>query len=199
MAIPRPHPRPPLMSRVEKGGVLAIIEIRPTFIKEIKAKQFEDESLNEPRKKTVSSKAQDVVLDVRDVLNFKGRIFVPRVDDLVQKMLSKSHGSRYHSNIDMAPFEALYRRKCMSPMGWFEAGDVKPFGVDLVQHAQDKVRSIQAKLLVVESRHKKYANHKVRDMTYLDGEQVLLKVSLIKGVMRFGKKGKLSPRYIGPF
>ncbi|WMV25987.1 hypothetical protein MTR67_019372 [Solanum verrucosum] len=75
----------------EKGGVLAIIEIRPTFIEEIKAKQFEDESLNELRKKTVSSKAQVVVLDVGDVLNFKGRIFVPRVDDLVQNMLSESH------------------------------------------------------------------------------------------------------------
>ncbi|WMV25978.1 hypothetical protein MTR67_019363 [Solanum verrucosum] len=57
----------------------------------------------------------------------------------------------------MALFEALYRRKCRSPIGWFEAGDVKPLGVDLVKDAQDK------------------------------------------GVMRFGKKGKLSPRYIRPF
>ncbi|WMV25988.1 hypothetical protein MTR67_019373 [Solanum verrucosum] len=60
----------------------------------------------------------------------------------------------------MAPFEALYRRKCRSPIGWFEAGDVKPLGVDLVKDTQDKARSIQAKLLVVESRQKKYANHK---------------------------------------
>ncbi|KAH0764726.1 hypothetical protein KY285_000597 [Solanum tuberosum] len=92
----------------------------------------------------------------------------------------------------MAPFEELYGRKCRSPIGWFEAGDVKPLGVDLVKKAQDKVRSIQAKLLAAQSQQKNYADCKA-------GEQVLLKVSPIKGVMRFGKKGKLSPRYIGPF
>ncbi|KAH0644860.1 hypothetical protein KY284_032744 [Solanum tuberosum] len=81
----------------------------------------------------------------------------------------------------------------------FEAGDVKPLGVDLVKDAQDKVRSIQAKLLAAQSRQKKYADHKVRDMAFQMGENVLLKVSLMKRVIRFGKKGKLSPRYIGPF
>ncbi|WMV50510.1 hypothetical protein MTR67_043895 [Solanum verrucosum] len=99
----------------------------------------------------------------------------------------------------MAPFEALYGRGCRSPIGWFEAGDVIPLGVDLMKDVQDKVRSIQTKLLVAQSRQKKYANRKVRDMTFQTGEQVLLKVSPIKWVMRFGKKGKLSPRYIGPF
>ncbi|KAH0729479.1 hypothetical protein KY290_000601 [Solanum tuberosum] len=99
----------------------------------------------------------------------------------------------------MTPFKALYGRKCRSPIGWFEAGDVKPLGVDLVKKAQDKVRSIQAKLLAAQSRQKKYADCKVRDVIFQAGEQVLLKVSPIEGVMRFGKKGKLSPRYIGPF
>ncbi|KAH0670765.1 hypothetical protein KY290_026159 [Solanum tuberosum] len=79
------------------------------------------------------------------------------------------------------------------------AGDVKPLGVDLVKDAQDKVRSIQARLLAAQSRKKKYADHKVRDMAFQIGENVLLKVSPMKRVMRFGKKGKLSPRYIGPF
>ncbi|WMV09621.1 hypothetical protein MTR67_003006 [Solanum verrucosum] len=63
----------------KKGGVLAKIEIRPIFIEDIKAKQFEDESLNELRKKTVSSKAQDLVLDAGGVLSFKERICVTRV------------------------------------------------------------------------------------------------------------------------
>ncbi|WMV31473.1 hypothetical protein MTR67_024858 [Solanum verrucosum] len=80
-----------------------------------------------------------------------------------------------------------------------EVGDVKPLRVDLVKDAQDKVRSIQAKLLAAQSRQKKYADHNVRDMTFQTGEKVLLKVSPMKGVMRFGKKGKLSSRYIGPF
>lgn len=58
-----------------------------------------------------------------------------------------SYNNNYHSSIDIAPFEALYGRECRSPIGWFEAGDVKPLGVDLVKDAQDKIRSIQAKLL----------------------------------------------------
>ena len=68
---------------------------------------------------------------------------------------------------------------------------MKPLGVELVKDAQDKVRSIQAKSLAAQSRQKKYEDHKVRDNVYL-------KVSPMKGVMRFGKKGKLSARYIGP-
>ena len=58
-----------------------------------------------------------------------------------------SYNNNYHSNIDLAAFEALYGRRFRSPIGWFEAGNVKPLGVDLVKDAQDKVRSIQVKLL----------------------------------------------------
>ena len=63
----------------------------------------------------------------------------------------------------------------------------------------DKVKFIQEKLLAAQSRQKEYADRKVRDLDFMEGEQVLLKVSPMKGVMRFGKQGKLSPRYIGPF
>ncbi|WMV18915.1 hypothetical protein MTR67_012300, partial [Solanum verrucosum] len=110
-----------------------------------------------------------------------------------------SYNNSYHFSINMTPFEALCGRGCRSPIEWFKAGDVKPLGVDLVKDAQDKVRSIQTKLLAAQSRKKKYADHKVRDMTFQTGENVLLKVSPMKGVMRFGKKGQLSRRYIGLF
>ena len=81
--------------------MLASIEVRATFIEEIKAKQFEDENLNELKKKTVIGKAQETTLDAEGVLSFKGRICVPRVDDLIQKLLTESHGSRYsiHSGL----------------------------------------------------------------------------------------------------
>ncbi|WMV26528.1 hypothetical protein MTR67_019913 [Solanum verrucosum] len=79
----------------ERGGVLASIEVRATFIEEIKAKQFDDENLEELRKKAAISKEQETTLDAEGVLNFKGRICVPRVDDLIQKLLAESHGSRY--------------------------------------------------------------------------------------------------------
>ncbi|WMV58339.1 hypothetical protein MTR67_051724 [Solanum verrucosum] len=90
----------------------------------------------------------------------------------------------YHSSIDIEPFEALYGRGCRSPIGWIKAGGVKPLGVDLVKDAQDKVRSVQAKLL----RQKKYVDHKVRDMTFQSGENDLLKVSHMQGVMRLVRK-----------
>ncbi|WMV47135.1 hypothetical protein MTR67_040520 [Solanum verrucosum] len=79
----------------KRGGVLVSIEVRTTFIEEIKAKQFEDENLEELKKKTTIGKAQETTLDTDGVLNFKRRICVPRVDDLIEKLLAESHGSRY--------------------------------------------------------------------------------------------------------
>ena len=99
----------------------------------------------------------------------------------------------------MAPFEALYGRRCRSPIGWFDAFEVRPWGTNLLRDSIEKVKSIQEKLLAEQSRQKEYADRKVRDLEFMEGEQVLLKVSPMKGVMRFGKRGKLSPRYIGPF
>ena len=74
-----------------------------------------------------------------------------------------------------------------------------PWGTDLLRKSLDKVKFIQKKLLAALNRQKEYADRRVRDLDFMEGEQVLLKVSPMKGVMRFGKRGKLSPRYIGPF
>ena len=68
-----------------------------------------------------------------------------------------------------------------------------------MRESLDKVKSIQEKLLAGQSRQKEYEDRKVRDLEFMEGEQVFLKVSPMKGVMRFGKRGKLSQRYIGPF
>ncbi|XP_070004525.1 uncharacterized protein [Nicotiana sylvestris] len=99
----------------------------------------------------------------------------------------------------MAPYEALYGRRCRSPVGWFELGEARFFGTDLVQDALDKVKLIQEWLRTAQSRQKSYTDRKVRDVSYMVGEKVLLNVSLMKGVMRFGKKGKLSPQFSGSF
>lgn len=73
--------------------MLARIEVRSTFIEKINTKQFEDE--NDLKEKTLSGKAQDEDLEVESVLNFKGRICVSQVDELIQNLLTESHGSRY--------------------------------------------------------------------------------------------------------
>lgn len=79
----------------ERGGVLGNIEVRGVFIEEIKAKQSVDEQLKELRNKIVFGKVQETTLDAGDVLNFKERICVPRVGDLIQSLLIESHGLRY--------------------------------------------------------------------------------------------------------
>ncbi|XP_070057202.1 uncharacterized protein [Nicotiana tomentosiformis] len=99
----------------------------------------------------------------------------------------------------MAPYEASYGRQCRTLVGWFEPGEARLLGTDLVQDALDKVKMIQEQLLTAQSRQKSYANRNVHDVAYMVGEKVLLKVSPMKGVMRFGKKGKLSPWHIVPF
>ncbi|XP_070002535.1 uncharacterized protein [Nicotiana sylvestris] len=99
----------------------------------------------------------------------------------------------------MAPYEALYGRQCRSPMDWFESGESRLLVTDLVQDALNKVKLIQERLRMAQSRQKSYVDRKVRDVSYMVGEKVLLKVSPMKDVMRFGKKSKLSPRFIGPF
>ncbi|WMV18977.1 hypothetical protein MTR67_012362 [Solanum verrucosum] len=95
-----------------------------------------------------------------------------------------SYNNSYHSTINMAPFEALYGKECSSPIGWFEAGDVKPLGIDLVKDAQDKVRRIQAKLLATQSRQKKYAHRKYEEkpVAILDRDVKKLRIKEIKSV-----------------
>ena len=87
-------------------------------------------------------------------------------------------------------------RRCRSPIGWFDAFEVRPWGTDLLR---DKVKCIQEKLLAAQSRQKEYADRKVRHLEFMEGEKISLKVLPMKGVIRFRKRGNLSPRYIGPF
>ncbi|XP_070054617.1 uncharacterized protein [Nicotiana tomentosiformis] len=99
----------------------------------------------------------------------------------------------------MASYDALYGRRCCSPIGWFEPGEARLLGTDLVCDAMENVKKIQEQLRTAQSRQKSYADRKVHDVVYMVGEKVLFQVSPMKGVMWFGKKGKLSTRFIGLF
>ncbi|XP_070050703.1 uncharacterized protein [Nicotiana tomentosiformis] len=91
----------------------------------------------------------------------------------------------------MALYEALYGRQCHSPVGWFASWEARLLATDLVRDTLEKVNLIQKQLCIAQSRQKSYVDRKVRDVAYMLGEKVILRVLL-------GKKGKLSPRYIGP-
>ncbi|XP_070006754.1 uncharacterized protein [Nicotiana sylvestris] len=88
----------------------------------------------------------------------------------------------------MVPYEALYGRRCRSPIEWFEAGETNVLGPDLVQKAMDKVQLIRQRLLAAQSRQKSYADKRRRDLVFTIGDKVFLRVSPMKGVMRFGKR-----------
>jgi hypothetical protein len=110
-----------------------------------------------------------------------------------------SYNNSYQTSIKMAPFEALYGRRCRTPLSWSQTGERKIFGPNLVMEAEDKVRLIQSNLKAAQSRQKSYADIRRRPLQFQVGDFVYLRVSPTRGVQRFGVKGKLAPRYIGPF
>ncbi|XP_070046789.1 uncharacterized protein [Nicotiana tomentosiformis] len=99
----------------------------------------------------------------------------------------------------MAPFEALYGTRCRSPIGWFDIGEAQMIGLDLMHQAIEKVKIITEQLKTAQSHQKSYSNVRRRDLKFKEDDWVFLKVSPMKGVMRFGKKGNLSLRYVGPY
>nr|GEU50756.1 putative reverse transcriptase domain-containing protein [Tanacetum cinerariifolium] len=105
----------------------------------------------------------------------------------------------YHVSIKAKPFEVLYGRKSRSPVCWSEVGDSQLTGPELIRETTEKIVQIKNRLLTARSRQKSYANVKRKPMEFKVRDKVLLKVSPWKGIIRFGKYAKLSPRYIGPF
>ncbi|XP_052880536.1 uncharacterized protein LOC128286837 [Gossypium arboreum] len=99
----------------------------------------------------------------------------------------------------MAPYEALYGRKCRTPLCWTQLGKRRVLGLELVSETEDKVRLIRDRLKAAFDRQKPYADLKRREIEYFMEDFVVLKVSLWKKVLRFGCKGKLSPRFIGSY
>jgi hypothetical protein len=99
----------------------------------------------------------------------------------------------------MSPFEALYGRKCMTPLYWDQTGERQFFGLRLIQEAEEQVCIIRENLRVDQTRQKSYANNRRRPLEFEEGDHVYLKVSPLRGMRRFKVKGKRSPRFIGPF
>nr|GEY88524.1 putative reverse transcriptase domain-containing protein [Tanacetum cinerariifolium] len=134
-----------------------------------------------------------------------------------------SYNNSYHATIKAAPFEALYERKCRSPVCWTEVGEAQILGPELIRETTEKIVQIKERMQAARDRQKKliqettkkiiqikqrmqaahdrqksYADLKRKSMEFQIGDRVMLKVSPWKGVVRFGKRGKLNPRYVGP-
>jgi hypothetical protein len=110
-----------------------------------------------------------------------------------------AYNNSFQATIGMAPYEALYGRKCRSPLYWDEVGESQLLGPELVQETKEKIALIRKRMLTAQSRQKSYEDKHPRELEFAVGDLVYLKVSPMRNVYRFGNKGKLSPRYVGPF
>ena len=110
-----------------------------------------------------------------------------------------AYNNSYHASIEIAPFEALYGKKCRTIVCWDEVGERRLVGPELVQITSEKVKVVHDNLKTARDRQKSYADNHRRDLQFETGDRVFLKISPWKGVLRFGKRGKLSPRFIGPY
>ncbi|GKC53501.1 putative reverse transcriptase domain-containing protein, partial [Tanacetum coccineum] len=144
--------------------------------------------------------------DVRTALNdrLKGirMEFNTTAGNPVKKILLKLNLSDHRSiltDLKAAPFEALYGRKCRSPVCWTEVGEAQILGPELIQETTERIVQIKQRMQAARDRQKSYADLKRKPMEFQVGDKVMLKVSPWKGVVRFGKRGKLNPRYVGPF
>ena len=126
------------------------------------------------------------------VIDFKGNWY----DHL--SLIESAYTKSYHSNIFVAPYEALYGKRCRSPIGWFEVDDFAIIGHEVVCEAVEKFWLIRDRFKTSKSRQKSYADNRNRDLDFMVGDLVYLKLSPMKGV-RFGKNGKHSPWYVVPY
>ncbi|XP_073035222.1 uncharacterized protein [Primulina eburnea] len=110
-----------------------------------------------------------------------------------------AYNNSYQSSIQMAPFEALYGRRCRSPLYWDDVDRAAVTGPDMIHEMEQKVKVIQQRLKAAQDRQAAYANKRRRPLEFQQGDRVFLKVSPFRGTVRFGMKGKLAPRYVGPY
>nr|GEU49388.1 putative reverse transcriptase domain, ribonuclease H-like domain, aspartic peptidase domain protein [Tanacetum cinerariifolium] len=112
----------------------------------------------------------------------------------------KNHSDiRRHVTRLPAPFEALYGRKCQSRVCWAQVGDAQLADLDLIHETTEKIVQIKQRIQAARDRQKSYADVRRKPLAFQVGDRVMLKVSPWKGVIHFGKRGKLNPRYIGLF
>ena len=93
-----------------------------------------------------------------------------------------SYNNSYQASFKIAPFKALYGRRCRTPLMWDEVGDRQLFGPDLIKESEEKVKLIRDRLKVAQSRQKSYADSKRKKVVYEIGDRAYLRVSPLRGV-----------------
>ncbi|KAJ4954535.1 hypothetical protein NE237_011318 [Protea cynaroides] len=127
------------------------------------------------------------------VIDFKGSW------DEKLPLIEFAYNNSYQATIQMSPYEALYGRKCRTPLFWNKVGERSIVGPKFVEETCRVVDIIKERVRTAQNRQKQYADTRRRDLEFAVGDKVFLKLSPMRGLKRFGLKGKLSPRYVGPY
>ncbi|KAH9801818.1 Endonuclease [Citrus sinensis] len=127
------------------------------------------------------------------VMEFKGNW------DNYLPLMEFAYNNSYQASIEMAPYEALYGRKYGTLVCWDEVGEQRLFGPELVQDTNEKIQLIRDRLKVAQDRQKSYVDKCRQELEFKVGDRVFIRISPWKRVLRFGKRVKLSPCYIGPY
>ncbi|XP_073057332.1 uncharacterized protein [Primulina eburnea] len=188
---------------------LSSLVLHSTLFDRILKEQQLDAQLLDLKRKSNMSGVSEFGFNRDGLLTFRSRICVPMGDDIRKEVLLEAHTAPYSVHPGSTKmyqdlrrlywWPALYGRKCRSPLYWEEVGERKMLGPELVQQTADVVALIQERMKTAQSRQKNYADVRRRPLIFEVGDHVFIKIAPLKEVMRFGKKGKLSPRYIGPF
>ncbi|WVZ24011.1 hypothetical protein V8G54_002555 [Vigna mungo] len=117
----------------------------------------------------------------------------------VLPLVEFTYNNSYHPSIGMTPFEALYGRRCRTPLCWFQDGEAILIGPELLQQTTEKVKLIQERMRATRSRQKSYADQRKRPLEFNEGDHVFLRVTPVTGVGRAIKSKKLSPKFLGPY
>nr|GEV61125.1 putative reverse transcriptase domain-containing protein [Tanacetum cinerariifolium] len=175
--------------------VMTIHPNLPSQIFEAQTKAIKEENI-----KAENLRAMDKAFEIRPdgTRCIKNQSWLPLFGNLRDLIMCESHNQSIPFT-QAAPFEALYGRKCRSPVCWAEVGDVQLKGPEIIHETTEKIVQIQQRLQAARNRQRSYANVRRKLFEFQVRDRVMLKVSPCKGVIRFGKQRKLNPRYIGPF
>jgi len=114
-------------------------------------------------------------------------------------LMELTYNNSYHSRIGMAPYEALYGRRCRTPLCWQQDGESVVLGLEFLQQTTERVRVIQDRMRTTQSRQKSYADKRRRPLEFEAGDHVFLRVTPTAGIGRALKSRKLTPRFISPY
>ncbi|XP_057723825.1 uncharacterized protein LOC130939762 [Arachis stenosperma] len=123
----------------------------------------------------------------------------PASCDRYMLLVEFAYNNSYHASIEMVLCEALYRRKCQSPLCWYEAREKGLLGPEMIAETTEQVKKIRDKMLTAQSRQKSYGDQRWRPLEFEEGDHIFLKVTLTTGIGRAIKAKKLNPRHIGLF